>query len=90
MMNQLRRSKINYMFAFVLFLLPTHFATAQTGPKISKSSKVIVLEGGVIEGKIEKPQVFYLLERHKIRFERLKMKKSFLDEILRTVQNNPF
>jgi hypothetical protein len=65
-------------------------ASAQTSPRVRKDSKVIVLEGGVIEGKIEKPQVFYLLERHKIRFERLKMKRSFLKEILRSVRSNPF
>jgi len=89
-MNQIHKKLIACGIALTLSFTSLNLASAQTGPTINNNSKVIVLEGGVIEGKIEKPQVFYLLERHKIRFERLKMKKSFLDEILKTVRNNPF
>lgn len=75
--------------AMGLFLCSSLSVSAQetrpTGPK-----KVVLLEGLQVEGKIEKPEVFLLLTRHRIEFKRLKLKKSFLKEIMESVRRNPF
>jgi hypothetical protein len=55
-----------------------------------RAPKVIELEEMVIEGKVAKPQVFYILTRRDIRYEGLRMDLSFLDRIIDTVKANPF
>ena len=51
---------------------------------------VEVLEALVIEGKLQKPEVFYILSRHKTKYRSLKLRRSFLKEIRRTLKKNPF
>jgi hypothetical protein len=43
-----------------------------------------------IEGKIRKPEVFYILARERFRYEDLSLKQSFVDLILRDARVNPF
>jgi hypothetical protein len=69
-----------------LVLLP---AAAFAAPPAG-GGKVIQMEELVVEGKIQKPQVFYVLSRHKIRYEKLQLKKSFMDELVRSVEQKPF
>ena len=55
-----------------------------------RAPKVIELEEMVIEGKVAKPQVFYILTRRDVRYEGLRMDLSFLNRIIGTVRDNPF
>jgi hypothetical protein len=55
-----------------------------------KPSKVIELEEMIIEGKVAKPQVFYVLGRSTIRYEGLRLDQSFVTRIVATVRKNPF
>ena len=55
-----------------------------------RAPKVIELEEMVIEGKVAKPQVFYILTRRDIRYEGLRLDLSFLTRIIDTVKANPF
>jgi hypothetical protein len=52
--------------------------------------RVIELEALTIEGRIAKPQVFYVLGRSRIEYENLKMQRVFVDRILETAKKNRF
>lgn len=52
--------------------------------------QVIELEAMVIEGKIAKPQVFYVLGRSRVQYESLKMNRVFVDRIVEGAKKNPF
>jgi hypothetical protein len=52
--------------------------------------RVIELEELVIEGRIQKPEVFYVLGRASSRYEKLELKRDFVDRIVKSVENNPF
>jgi hypothetical protein len=52
--------------------------------------QVIELEAMVIEGKIAKPQVFYVLGRSRVQYENLKMNRVFVDRIVAGAKKNPF
>jgi len=52
--------------------------------------KVIELEALVIEGKVAKPQVFYVLGRSRVQYENLKKQRVFVDRIVEGANQNPF
>ncbi len=52
--------------------------------------RVIELEELIIEGRIQKPEVFYVLGRASSRYEKLELKRDFVDRIVKSVENNPF
>lgn len=55
-----------------------------------RGPQVIELEAMVIEGKIAKPQVFYVLGRSRVQYENLKMNRVFVDRIVEGAKKNPF
>lgn len=62
-----------------------------SGKKLKKRSpKVIELDTIVVEGKIQKPEAFYILNRSDLDFKPLALRKSFLKSILRTLKSKPF
>lgn len=54
------------------------------------SSRVIQLGEEVIEGRIEKPEAFYILQPTNLNYEEAETEESFLPELLRTVEEEPF
>ncbi len=44
----------------------------------------------VIVGKIQKPEVFYVLGRTDFSYRGIKLARSFVDEIRQSVRSNPF
>ncbi len=52
--------------------------------------KVIRLEAIKVEGRIQKPQAFYILQRSNLNFEGLELKQSFVPKILESVKKAPF
>lgn len=52
--------------------------------------RVIQLDEIRIEGRVQKPNAFYILNRSSIGYEVLDLRTSFTREILRTVQQDPF
>lgn len=70
-------------------------STALAGPALAQEEDevddgVIQLEGLVIEGKIAKPQVFYVLGRSAVRYESLRLDQSFVHRIVESARRNPF
>ena len=52
--------------------------------------KIIRLEAIKVEGRIQKPQAFYILQRSNLNFEGLELKQSFVPKIVESVENDPF
>jgi len=82
------------MFAGValgLFLLDASSAEAQArGARAGRAPRVIQLDEIRIEGRVQKPNAFYILNRSSIGYEVLDLRTSFTREVVRTVQSEPF
>ena len=55
-----------------------------------RQPRVIQLEEIVIEGRVQKPNAFYILNRSNLGYEVLELRTSFLREMVKTVQREPF
>jgi hypothetical protein len=76
------------MLIFVLVLASTASAFAQGAKK--RQPRVIQLEEIVIEGRVQKPNAFYILNRSNLGYEVLELRTSFLRKVVRSVQKEPF
>ncbi len=56
----------------------------------AKKKKVIRLETITVEGRIQKPQAFYILQRSNLNFSELERVESFLPKVVKTVEKDPF
>jgi hypothetical protein len=52
--------------------------------------RVIRIQETKIEGRIQKPQAFYILQRSNLNFEGLELKNSFVPKIIKSVDQAPF
>ncbi len=59
-------------------------AYAQSGRRVVRIREVR------IEGRIQKPQAFYILQRSNLNFEGLELKNSFVPKIIKSVEKAPF
>jgi hypothetical protein len=69
---------------FGLFARDAAAQARRTGPR------VIRLEEITIEGQIQKPNAFYVLQRSNLGFEVMELRTSFIEEIVRSVRTEPF
>lgn len=71
-------------------------AAAQAAPKVkverSASGQKIfrITEGIVVEGKIQKPNAFYVLQRSNIDYDWENLKQDFLSKIMQAASHHPF
>jgi hypothetical protein len=65
-------------------------AAAQQQPARRAGPRVIRLEEITIEGQIQKPNAFYVLQRSNLGFEVMELRTSFVEEIVRSVRTEPF
>jgi hypothetical protein len=56
----------------------------------AKKKKVIRLEQITVEGRIQKPQAFYILQRSNLNFDELEKTESFLPKVVKSVEKDPF
>ncbi len=61
-------------------------AQAQNAAK----KKVIRLDAITVEGRIQKPQAFYILQRSNLNFEELNRTESFVPKVVKSVERDPF
>jgi hypothetical protein len=73
--------------ALLLWLVPL---LAHGDPPKKKKKKVIRLDAITVEGRIQKPQAFYLLQRSNLDFRELNQSPSFLPKVLHSVDREPF
>ncbi|MBZ0120645.1 MAG: hypothetical protein K8H88_26870 [Sandaracinaceae bacterium] len=52
--------------------------------------RVIQLDEIRIEGRVQKPNAFYILNRSNLGYEVLDLRTSFVREVIRSVQREPF
>jgi hypothetical protein len=80
-------------FLTLLLVIAAAPALAQdTGSSQSgtKKKKVIRLDALTVEGKIQKPQAFYILQRSNLNFEELNKPESFVPKVVQSVDKQPF
>jgi hypothetical protein len=58
--------------------------------KDSKKKKVIRLDAITVEGHIQKPQAFYILQRSNLNFDELNKAESFTPKVVQSVEKEPF
>lgn len=65
----------------------TSTATSGTG---KKPRKVIRLDAITVEGRIQKPQAFYILPRSNLSFDELGRTETFVPKVVKSVEQDPF
>ncbi|MBM4377755.1 MAG: hypothetical protein FJ086_00375 [Deltaproteobacteria bacterium] len=63
-------------------------ASAQEAGK--KKKAVIRLDAITVEGKIQKPQAFYILQRSNLAFDDLNRVETFVPKVVQSVEKPPF
>lgn len=76
--------------ATVLAIFSGLTLASEAGAQNPRKKNVIKLGEFKIEGTIQKPQAFYILQRSSLNFEGLELKNSFVPKILRSVEQAPF
>lgn len=97
----MKRAILTAMLAFSS-LLPSVAAAQEQSPPATAAPKVKVersasgqkifriTEGIVVEGKIQKPNAFYVLQRSSMDYDWESLKKDFLPKILEAASHHPF
>jgi len=70
--------------------LVTPLPVGAQGPARGRRPRVIQLEEIRIEGRVQKPNAFYILNRSNLGYEVLDLRTSFVDEIIESVEEAPF
>ena len=73
-----------------LLALAAPAAAQDRGAAGKRKPKVIQLEEITIEGRVQKPNAFYILNRSNLGYEVLDLRTSFLRDVVRSVQAEPF
>ena len=68
----------------------TDVQAAAKAPARGGGKKVIRLETLTVEGRIQKPEAFYVLPRSNLNFDELQKTESFVPKIEKSVQKDPF
>ena len=87
------RSVRQLAFAFAVLSLLAPLFAAKAGAqdrKKARAPKVIELEEIKIEGRVQKPNAFYILNRSNIGYEVMELRTSFVNEVVRSVRRDPF
>lgn len=66
----------------------TGSSTAATGG--ARKKKVIRLDAITVEGRIQKPQAFYILQRSTLNFDELNREESFIPKVEKSVEKDSF
>lgn len=85
-------SHVLVLGALAALTLSSMSAAAQDrgGAAGKRKPKVIQLEEITIEGRVQKPNAFYILNRSNLGYEVLDLRTSFLRDVVRSVQSDPF
>ena len=84
----MKRATSVTLLALTLVVSAASVALAQGAKK--RQPRVIQLEEIVIEGRVQKPNAFYILNRSNLGYEVLELRTSFLRKVVRSVQKEPF
>lgn len=65
-------------------------STGGTAAGGAKKKKVIRLDAITVEGRIQKPQAFYILQRSTLNFDELNREESFIPKVEKSVDKDSF
>ena len=82
--------QLSLVLAAFALALPAVAAAQDRGAAGKRKPKVIQLEEITIEGRVQKPNAFYILNRSNLGYEVLDLRTSFLRDVVRSVQRDPF
>ena len=82
--------KRSFVVLAALACLVSSVSLASAQDKNKRKPRVIQLEEITIEGRVQKPNAFYILNRSNLGYEVLDLRTSFLREVVRSVQRDPF
>ena len=74
----------------ILALAPWGAGASSSAEAQRRQPRVIQLEEIKIEGRVQKPNAFYILNRAQLGYEVLDLRTSFIREIIRSVRRDPF
>ncbi len=73
-----------------IFAVLTVHASSARSEEAQKPRKVLKLDVITVEGRIQKPQAFYILQRSNLNFGELERTETFLPKIVQSVNHDPF
>ncbi len=85
-----RNKVIHVLFLIILALAMATTAAAQKKKKRKGGGGVIRLEETIIEGRVQKPNAFFINTRQALVYEGMALKESFVDEIAKAVETGSF
>jgi hypothetical protein len=88
--SSIRLARMNRVSLALVSLALASMASAASAQDGQRKPKVIELEDIVIESEVQKPTAFYILNRSNLGYEVMDLRTSFLDEIVRSAQRDPF
>jgi hypothetical protein len=74
----------------VMAMLLASAALAQAPAAGAKKKKVIRLDAITVEGRIQKPQAFYILQRSTLNFDELNRAETFIPKVEKSVDKEAF
>ncbi len=84
----MRRFTLAAILSAAFVFAVSTWAHAQSKKK--GKGRVIKIDAVTVEGKIQKPEAFYILQRSELNFKGLEPKKSFIPLIIKSVEKDPF
>jgi len=79
------KTKLTFLVASLLFLASSWSETAEA------QSRRLIFEETVIEGEVQKPEITILITRQNLNTDyNLDLRKSFIPEIVKSVEKTPF
>jgi hypothetical protein len=88
-MTRIRTLIFGCIAASLIAMAPVR-ADAQSRGRQGRAPRVIQLDEIRIEGRVQKPNAFYILNRSSIGYEVLDLRTSFTRDVVRSVQREPF
>jgi hypothetical protein len=82
--------KRSFVILGALACLASSVSLASAQDRSKRKPRVIQLEEITIEGRVQKPNAFYILNRSNLGYEVLDLRTSFLRDVVRSVQTEPF
>ena len=82
------RRPMRVLTLLAVLLASTALAQAPAGG--AKKKKVIRLDAITVEGRIQKPQAFYILQRSTLNFDELNRAETFIPKVEKSVDKEAF
>ena len=78
------------LFGVVFVTSSLALAQAPASAPAAKKKKVIRLDAITVEGRIQKPQAFYILQRSTLNFDELNRAETFVPKIEKSIERDAF